>query len=91
MLSGMRNNVPGLMCKRNGLSTVEGRGWTIFAKNKKRELRNVRSALEPAELNRAFRVTMSALQEELRCDDSGLASKLEGPLRIIVNSLALTA
>ncbi len=45
-------------------------------------------SLEPAELMRAFRVTMDALLEEVRRTDLGLASKLEPSLRLLVTSSA---
>lgn len=92
MLSGMRNNVLALICKRCGLTAVEGRGLDDLPEEQKtRAAESLACSLEPAELSRAFRVTMIALQEEVRYADSNLASKLEGPLNAIVNSSTSTA
>ena len=86
MLSGMRDNVLALMCKRQGVTAVQGRGLDDLAEEQKvRARESLAHCLETAELNRAFRVTMGALLEELRCADSDLAAKLEGPLNTIVN------
>ena len=88
MLSGMRDNVLVLMCKRQGVFAVQGRGFDDLPDEQKaRAKKSLARSLEPAELNRAFRVTMDTLLEELRCADSDLAAKLEGPLNTIVNSL----
>jgi hypothetical protein len=45
-------------------------------------------SLEPVELKRAFRNTTETLLEELGYIDSGLASKLKGPLQRIAQCLA---
>ena len=88
MLSGMRDNVLALMCKRQGVAAVQGRGLDDLPEEQKaRAAECLARSLEPAELNRAFRVTMDVLLEELRCADSDLAAKLKGPLNTIVNSL----
>jgi len=92
MLSGMRDNVLALICKRHGVPAVQGRGLDDLPEEQKaRAAESLARSLEPAELNRAFRVTMGALLEELRCADSDLAAKLDGPLNRIVNSLTSTA
>ncbi|HXW92237.1 MAG TPA: hypothetical protein VEK33_16925, partial [Terriglobales bacterium] len=91
MLSGMRDNVLALMCKRRGVTAVQGRGFDDLTEEEKaRAAECLAHSLEPVELKRAFRLTMGALLEEMRCDDSGLATKLEGTLNSIVNCLALT-
>ena len=92
MLSGMRDNVLALMCKRQGVAAVQGRGLDdLPEEHKARAAECLARSLEPAELNRAFRVTMDVLLEELRCADSDLAAKLKGPLNTIVNSLTSPA
>jgi hypothetical protein len=91
MLSGMRDNVLALMCKRHGVVAVQGRGLDELSEEQKaRATECLARSLEPVELKRAFRLTVDALLEEVRCADPGLATKLEGTLRSIVNCLALT-
>jgi predicted nucleotidyltransferase len=88
MLSGMRDNVLPLMCKRHGVAALQGRGLDdLPEKQKVLAAESLARSLEPAELNRTFRVTTGVLLEELRCTDSDLAAKLKGPLNTIVNSL----
>ena len=91
MLSGMRDNVLALMCKHHGVAAVQGRGLDDLTEEQKaRAAECLARSLEPVELKRAFRLTVGALLEEVRYADSGLATKLEGTLRSIVNCLALT-
>ncbi len=91
MLSGMRDNILALMCKRHGVAAVQGRGLDELSEEQKaRAAECLARSLEPVELKRSFRLTVDALLEEVRCADSGLATKLEGTLRSIVNCLALT-
>jgi hypothetical protein len=86
MLSGMRDNVLALTCKRYGVAAVQGRGLDKLPEEQKaRAGECLARSLESAELKRAFRVTTQALLEELRCHDSDLAAKLEGPLSRMVN------
>ena len=90
MLSGMRDNVLGLMCKRHGVAAVQGRGLDDLSEEEKaRAAECLAHSLEPVELKRAFRLTVGALLEEVQYADSGLATKLEGALNSMVNSLAL--
>ena len=92
MLSGMRDNVVALMCKRQGVAAVQGRGLDDLPEEQKaRAAESLARSLEPAELNRAFRVTMGALLEELRRADSEFTPRLEGPLKRIVSSLTSTS
>lgn len=92
MLSGMRDNVLALMCKRQGLAAVQGRGLDDLPNEQKaRAAESLARSLEPAELIRAFSVTMAALLEELRCADSDLTAQLQSPLNKIVNSLSSSA
>ena len=89
MLSGMRDNVLALMCKRYGVDAVQGRGLDDLTNEQKvRAADCLARSLEPLELQRTFRLTVGALLEEVRCADSGLATKLEGTLNSIVNCLA---
>jgi hypothetical protein len=88
MLSGMRDNVLALMCKRNGVAALQARGLDDLADEQKtRSVECLARSLEPVELTRAFRLTMRALLEEVRCTDSGLATRLEAALNSIVNCL----
>lgn len=58
MLSGMRDNVLALMCKRQGVAAVQGRGLDDLPPLQKAQAaQSLARSLEPAELNRAFRVT----------------------------------
>jgi hypothetical protein len=89
MLSGMRDNVLALMCQRQGVAAVQGRGLDDLTEEQKvRAAECLARSLEPAELKRAFRLAVDALLEEVRFADSGLATKLEGTLNSIVNCLA---
>ncbi len=89
MLSGMRDNVLSLMCKRHGVAPMQGRVLDDLP-DEQRVLAAecLARSLEPGELTRAFQVTTDALLEEVRRADLGLASKLEQPLRLLVSSLA---
>lgn len=87
MLSGMRENVLALMCKRCGVASVQGRGLDDLPEQQRaRAAECLARSLEPIELRRAFRASMDILLEEIRCVDIGLAAKLAGPLNRIVNS-----
>jgi hypothetical protein len=91
MLSGMRDNVLALMCQRQGIAAVQGRGLDDLAEEQKaRAAECLARSLEPVELKRAFRLTVDTLLEEVRCTDSSLATKLESTLNRMVNCLALT-
>jgi hypothetical protein len=89
MLRGMRDNVLALMCKHHGVASVQGRGLDDLPEQQRvRAAECLARSLEPVELVRAFRVTVGALLEEVRCADSGLAMKLEHPLNRILSCLA---
>jgi hypothetical protein len=89
MLSGMRDNVLALTCQRHGVASVQGRGLDDLPEpHRARAAECLARSLEPIELKRAFQVTVSALLEEVGCVDSGLATKLKGPLNSIVSCLA---
>lgn len=89
MLSGMRDNVLALMCKRHGVSSIQGRGLDDLPEEQRvRAAECLARSLDPAELKRAFCVTIQALLVEVRCANSGLAVKLERPLNLMVNCMA---
>lgn len=92
MLSGMRENVLALVCKRYGVPSVQGRGLDDLPEQQKTQaLESLALSLEPAELTRAFRVIVDTLLEEVRFSDLGLAERLEPPLNRLVNCLAVTS
>jgi hypothetical protein len=85
MLSGMRDQVLALVCLRRGVAAVQGRGLDDLPEpDKTRAAECLARSLGPGELRRAFRVTVDMLLEEVRGADSGLAAKLEGPLKRLV-------
>jgi hypothetical protein len=89
MLSGMRDNVLALICKRYGVASVQGRGLDDLPEQQRaRAAECLARSLESVELKRAFRLTVDTLLEEVRNTDSGLATKLEHPLNQTVNCLA---
>lgn len=89
MLSGMRDNVLALMCKRHGVAAVQGRGLDDLPEQQRaRAAECLACSLEPVELKRAFRGTVGALLEEVRYADSDLAARLERPMNSLVNCLA---
>jgi hypothetical protein len=89
MLSGMRDNVLALVCLRYGVAAVQGRGLDDLPDDQRRRAaESLAQSLEPVELTRAFRVTVSNLIEEVGFADADLATKLEGPLNRMVSCLA---
>jgi hypothetical protein len=90
MLSGMRDNVLALICKRYSVSSVQGRGLDDLPEEQRAQaVKCLARSLEPIELKRAFQVTVDTLLEEVRWADPGRAAKLERTLGLIVNCLAL--
>lgn len=88
MLSGMRDNVLALMCKRHRVDAVQGRGLDDLAEEQKaRAAECLARSLDPLELKRAFRLTVDALLEEVRWADANSVKKLEAALNSIVNCL----
>jgi len=88
MLSGMRDNVLALACKRHGVAAVQGRGHDDLPE----ELRGraagcLAQSLDTGELKRAFRATTNILLEEIRYVDAALAAKLTVPLNMVVSCL----
>src|SRR5215831_18809252 len=88
MLSGMRDNVLALICKRYGMASVQGRGFDdLPEQERERGAACLACSLDPVELKRAFRLTVVALLQEVRYEDARLAMKLEHPLNKILKSL----
>lgn len=91
MLSGMRDNVLALICKRCGTDSVQGRGLDDLPEHEKaRAAECLASSLDPSELRRVFQVTLEALLEEIRWVDPNQAATLQQPLKRIVSSLFVT-
>lgn len=82
MISGMRERVLALACRRHDLPATQGRGVDRLpaAVTRPIEATLVRT-LEVAELRRAFRAATAALLAEVAVADMVLAERLTGPLR----------
>lgn len=82
LISALRDHVLELACLRMELSTAFGRGFDALPDDVRLPLEGalVRS-LEPRELRRALDVVTSALVEEVRAHDAGLADRLAATLR----------
>lgn len=90
MLSGMRDNVLALACKRHGVAAVQGRGLDDLPEEIKVQAADcLARSLERAELKRAFRATIDILLGEIRYVDSALAARLTAPLKTVVSCLAV--
>jgi hypothetical protein len=88
MLSGMRDNVLALACKRHAVAPVQGRGFDDLPEELRVQAADcLARGLEPAELKRAFRATTDILLDEIRYADAALATRLTGPLNTIVSCL----
>ena len=88
MLNGMRDNVLALLCKRHGVTAVQGRGLDDLPEQERmRAAESHARSLEPLELTRAFQVIMRVLIEEIGYTDPNLATTLNGPLNRIVSYL----
>lgn len=86
MLSGLRDNVLALICKRYGVAPMQGRGLDDLPEQQRARVAEcLAHSLEPVELKRVPGVAVDILLEEARHVDSGLATKLERPLNRIVN------
>jgi hypothetical protein len=89
MLSGMRDNVLALACKRHGVAAVQGRGLDDLPQEIRRHAADsLARSVEPTELSRAFRVTMYSLLDEIQYADADLATRLARPLQKILSSAA---
>jgi predicted nucleotidyltransferase len=90
MLSGMRDNVLALACKRQGVTAVQGRGLDDLPEELRIQAADcLARSLEPAELKRAFRATIDILLDEIRYVDSALAARLTAPLTTVVSCLGV--
>ena len=86
MLSGMRNEMLALACRRHGLVAVQGRGLDELPRDfQTRVARCFLQSLEEAELRRAFAETTEALLEEIGYADPEMADRVQGPLREIAD------
>jgi hypothetical protein len=82
MLSGMRNHVFELVCLRCGVIAKQGRGLDdLPAEERETAARCIPRALDPIELQQAFRTTMKLLVHEIRHVDAELENKLRGVLQ----------
>jgi len=85
MLSGMRNHVLELACLRWGTVAYQGRGLDdLPLPERENAAAFIPKSLDPAELQRAFQITMQALLEETAHVDAELERKLSGPLQEMV-------
>jgi len=88
MLSGMRDSVLTLACKRHGVAAVQGRGLDDLPEELRVQAADcLAQSLEPVALKRAFRATTNILLDEMRYADAALAAKLTAPLNIVVSCL----
>jgi hypothetical protein len=88
MLSGMRDNVLALACLRHGLLAHQGRGLDDLPQDiKDAGVPCLVRSLDTAELQRVFGATTRLLLNEIHQADADLATRLEGPLTALVNSL----
>jgi predicted nucleotidyltransferase len=81
MISGVRDHVLALACRRHNLPAVQGRGMDRLPADVRKPLEAalVRT-LEPDELKRAFGVIVDGLLSEVRQFDMALAARINGPL-----------
>jgi len=88
MLSGMRDSVLALACKRHGVTPVQGRGLDDLPEELQVQAADcLAQSLEPVELKRAFRATTDRLLDEIRYADAALAARLTAPLNLVVSCL----
>jgi hypothetical protein len=88
MLSGMRDSVLALACKRHGVAAVQGRGFDDLPEELRVQAADcLAQSLDPVALKRAFRATTNILLDEIRYADAALAAQLTAPLHIVVSCL----
>jgi predicted nucleotidyltransferase len=81
MISGVRDQVLALACRRNKLPVAHGRGMDRLPATVRKPLEAALvRAVEPDELRRAFRVVVEGLMKEVRQVDVALAGRIDGPL-----------
>ena len=88
MLSGMRDNVLALSCKRHGVAAMQGRGLDDLPNEvRARAVDSLAGSLDRAELIRALGLTTAFLLDEIQYVNPDLASRLAMPMEKIVRSL----
>ncbi len=88
MLSGMRDSVLAIACKRHGVAADQGRGLDDLPEElRARAADCLAQSLDPAALKRAFLATTNILLDEIRYVDAALADKLRAPLNMVVRCL----
>jgi hypothetical protein len=81
MVSGVRDQVLALLCLRHGVPAVQGRGIDLLPAEATASLAEALvCSLEIRELQRGFRLVSQALLAEIHHVDTGLATRLAGPL-----------
>ena len=92
MLSGMRNEVLALECRRLGLVEVQGRGLDDLPQDCRLRAANCfPQSLDIAEIGRAFEQTAAELLSEIEIADPELAARLRHPLMEIAEQTAWRA
>jgi hypothetical protein len=86
MISGVRDCVLSLACRRHNLPATQGRGIDRLPAEIRKPLEAALvGVLEGNELRRALRVVVEALLREVREIDMALASRIEGALQELSN------
>ena len=87
MISGVRDQVLALACRRHDLPAVEGRGMDRLPQALLARLEGALvRALGAAELGRALRVAVDGLSAEIRHARPDIAARLDGTLRELAGS-----
>ncbi len=87
MIRGLRDHTLALACLRHGLPTAHGKGFDRLPTDVLFAVKGgFVQTLDPDELGRAFRATLSCLLNELRYADPVLAGHLELPLLAMADS-----
>jgi hypothetical protein len=87
MISGARDTVLALACVRHNLPALHGRGFDQLPTEVTALLEgSLVRELNTAELARAFRVVVDALLVEIRHADRRLAERLQGTLKLLVET-----
>jgi len=89
MISGLRDSALALACVRHGLPSAHGRGMDLLPNDVAAQFEaSLVRHLDTTELARAFRAVVHALLLEIRSGNEQLAERLEGPLTLLVESVA---
>ncbi len=82
MVSGLRNQVLALACRRHGLPAVQGRGMDDLPASVRVPISAAFArSLDPAELRRAFTAACHALLHEARQTDADLTDRIDTAVR----------